>query len=658
MRILAAFLVAAASVFSTPAAARDPVTVELVNAGYADGSGRGLLGIDISLDEGWHTYWKSAGEGGFPPVVDTARSTNLGSFELVWPAPDRIETSGGDGGNPLQTNGFKDRLIIPVLARPIDPEVPVNIDVGLRVFACKDICSAFDVRLDTTLEPGFRSPSALKELATWLRKVPRTDSATLRLGDPVGSGGGRFEVDLTSSRVLLEPWVHVADVANTPYRVEIVDAEPADNPTRVRFAVTPEGGPFASEGGLELVATDGETTVSSRVSTPNGQPVPGFAILGTAFLGGLILNLMPCVFPVLTLKLMSLTGSDVRSVRRGFAATSFGIVLSFMTLASVLLALRVVGVEIGWGIQFQSAAFLTFMIAVLLLFAANTAGLFEITLPGRLMTSLARGTSGRSTAASIGQGFVATLLATPCSAPFVGTAVAFALAGSTIDILSVFFFMGIGMALPFVVAAATPGSARVIPRPGGWMNSVKAMISLGLFATAGWLATTLLVVAPILAAVSIFAVAAGCLWLAVRSATGRGLAFAALAAASFSLPLVVDRYAGVRPSTVAWSAFEPARIDTIVGKGGTVLVNLTAKWCLTCKLNDRTTWSAADVTAALAGKTAMQGDWTNPDPAILSFLRDHGRFGIPFTIVFSPAYPQGRVLPELLSPAAVIEVMK
>nr|WP_250808203.1 protein-disulfide reductase DsbD domain-containing protein [Neorhizobium tomejilense] len=657
MRKLAALFLVVFSLIATSAAARDPVRVELLNGGYGGEADTALMGLKVALDEGWHTYWKSAGEGGFPPAIDTSRSSNLASFDLRWPAPQRIETGAEFGGPPLQTNGYTKGVIIPVLVKPSDIAKDVDVRLDLRVFACKDICAAFDFNLSAAINPGFASGTTQREIASWLRKVPRAEKSGLHLTPPADLGNGRFEITLTSQDPRVSSWLHVADASNTPYTVEVVDVGVTARRPWTRFLVTPQGGSFDS-GGVEIVGTSGGSAVSAKFSTPDGPAPIGLDILLTAFIGGLILNLMPCVFPVLSLKLMSLTNGDVRKARLGFAGSSLGIIVSFLAIASALAAMKALGMEIGWGIQFQSPVFLACMAVVVLLFAANTAGLFEITIPGKTSTWLTRRTDGQSFAASVGQGFVATLLATPCSAPFVGTAVGFALAGTALDILAVFLAMGLGMALPFIAIASIPGLARVMPRPGKWMNNVKLAMSIALFATAGWLLSTLFQIEANAAYLVICAAAVTTFSIAVKGKNARSLALAIVAAAVFALPCSLDRFSARDDAGISWRPFERDRIGSLVAEGEIVVVNMTAKWCLTCKLNERTTWNVPEVKAALGGTVAMQGDWTKPDHGILGFLRENGRFGIPFTVVYSPQAPRGDILPEILSPKVVIEALK
>ncbi len=653
MRLLAAAIMLFTSLLAVSAHAEDPLDIRLLNGGYSGNTGTALIGLEVGMPEGWHTYWKTAGEGGFPPELDTAGSENLGSFELKWPAPERIETAAVPGEPALQTNGYMNRAILPILVKPVNLTKDVSVNLSLRLYACKDYCAAFERKLTAVVVPGAVSHSDQRKIAEWLKRVPRASSDVLSVGAPEALEDGKFSVSVTSTIPMTAPWLHVANTDNMPYTVK---ADSAD-PLHTRFTIAPQDGSFAGSRQLEFVATSGANAATATYDRPPANTPLSWEIILTAFLGGLILNVMPCVFPVLSLKLMALTTGNARTARIGFAASSLGIVASFLLLGAVLAGMKAAGAEIGWGIQFQSTAFLATMTVVVLAFALGTAGLFEIALPHALATRATRLTDGHGFGASVGQGFVATLLATPCSAPFVGTAVGFALAGGTASILAVFGAMGVGMALPYFLISFTPGLSRVLPKPGMWMQRVRLGLSLALFATAGWLTTTLssTVGSAVLAVSGAVILTAATFWLWRRN---RRSAFIILAAVAFALPAGLAVLPSGADKGVAWQTFRPNDIQALVGEGKTVLVYVTADWCITCKVNDRTTWDDAKTIEAVNLKTIpMKADWTRPDSGISDFLKKNGRFGIPFTVIYKPGDEDGIVLQEILTPAAVEAAM-
>ncbi|MBY3432972.1 hypothetical protein HFN89_02110 [Rhizobium laguerreae] len=659
MRLLAAVIVLVTSLLSLQVRAEDSLDVKLVDGGYSGTTGTVLLGLEIGMPDGWHTYWKTAGEGGFAPEIDTSASSNLGSLEIKWPAPQKIDTPTVPGEPAWQTNGYVHSLMLPILVRPDDPTQDIDVDLSLRVYACKDYCAAFERKLTTTVKPGAASPSNQRRIAEWLKRVPRNASEALQIGEPESLAGGRLSVDVTSASSISSGWLHVSAADNLPYTV---DAKRL-SATQTRFVVTPQDGKFEKSGSLEFVATADGLAVTATFDRPVTTPSLGWSILLTAFLGGLVLNVMPCVFPVLSLKLMALTAGDTRTVRIGFAASSLGIIGSFLAIAAVLAGMKAAGAEIGWGIQFQSPAFLSAMTVVVLAFALGTAGLFEIALPQGIATKATSLTDGHGFGPSLAQGFVATLLATPCSAPFVGTAVGFALAAGSWSIVSIFAAMGLGMAAPYLLIALGPSLSRLLPKPGAWMQKTRLLLSLGLFATAGWLALTLASVWTVAVAVVVFSLSIGAIVgalarLAATGKRGRGI-FVMLAALAFSCPMMVSKMSFGETGGVAWTSFRPDEIQGLVGEGKTVLVYMTADWCITCKVNERTTWrDAATVALVKRSAVAMKADWTRPDPAISKFLKENGRFGIPFTVIYTPGESKGDILPEILTPVEVEKALK
>jgi suppressor for copper-sensitivity B len=379
------------------------------------------------------------------------------------------------------------------------------------------------------------------------------------------------------------------------------------------------------ERGLEITQTPQAGQLAT--SSPNAPSAPLlWTMLGLALLGGLILNAMPCVLPVLSLKVLALVGhggKEQAEARRAFAASAAGIVTAFLALGGLLIGLRAGGVAIGWGIQFQQPLFLVAMIALLLAFAANMWGLFELRLPGAV-SDAAGSAQGHGLLGHFMTGAFATVLATPCSAPLLGTAVGFALASDGLTILLIFAALGLGMAAPYLLIAAFPGLATCLPRPGRWMLTLKKILALALVGTAVWLGWVL--------------------W------------------GQLSPP------APESPSApaVQWQPFTPApttppqAVAAALAEGKVVFVDVTADWCITCKVNKAAVLDREPVVSALQAPTvvALRADWTNPSDPIAAYLASFGRYGIPFNVVYGPSAPQGIALSELLTRDAVLDALK
>ena len=381
-----------------------------------------------------------------------------------------------------------------------------------------------------------------------------------------------------------------------------------------------------------------------------------------AFLGGLILNVMPCVLPVLSIKLSSAiktSGRGTRAVRTGFLLAAAGVMAFMWALAAVLYLLQTFGVTVGWGLQFQNPTFLAVLFVVLAVFSANLFGLFEFRLPASLQTRLAGAGGTTGYGADFATGFFGAVLATPCSAPFLGTAVAFALAGRGIDIVIVFTALGLGLALPYLVVAALPGLVRVLPKPGPWMVWLKVVLGLLLLVTALWLLWVLASVAGMLAAATVAGLSVALILVVTfrvlppvpRSAAIIVLAILPLVAAAPLARQAQPASQSLAGEQIAWVPFDRTDIAKRVSRGEVVFLDITAEWCLTCKANKALVLEREPVVTALTSGDIipMQADWTRPDDRIARFLEAHNRFGIPFNAVYGPAAPEGIILSEILS---------
>jgi len=427
---------------------------------------------------------------------------------------------------------------------------------------------------------------------------------------------------------------------------------PTEATARLELTVGSGGTPTSAAAPPDAAAATGgpAATVSRRAALSAG----GFAIL-LGILGGLILNAMPCVLPVLSLKVFGLVqsaGHGRREVVRGSLATAAGILVSFWGLAAAAVAARAAGAAVGWGVQFQRPGFVAFLAVVVVLFCLNLWGLFEITLPWRV-ARLAGGGPREGVAGHFATGLFATLMATPCSAPFLGTAVGFALGQEVGIVIAVFTAIGVGMALPYLLLAAWPGAARLLPKPGPWMDTLKGAMGFFLAAAAVWLLYVLAsqVSAERRAAVELALLALGLLvWMRHRAVVGSSLRRAAavgvLAAAVAPLLLAAAGEAGAATAgaaeparrLIAWVPFDGARAEALAARGTPVFVDVTADWCFTCKVNERWVLETPEVAAAFRehGVVPMKADWTKKDREISDFLAAHGRYGIPFYLLYRP----------------------
>ncbi len=639
------------------------------------------LGLQFRLADGWKIYWRAPGDAGYPPEIDWQGSSNLAGMAWRWPVPERFSLFG------LETYGYHGEVVIPIRATLSQPGEPLALRAEMNALACSDICVPLTASLSLDLAGTEASPTAFAQLIDRFRaRVPKNLSGLgLDIGQVTAVGTPEphsLAVSIQATHPLDAPDVFPEarqgfafgkpDIAFSADRRSAVLTVPAS---------LPEGSRLAGEE-VTLTLVDGDRFLERKVTVSEAVQAGPFnrwaalaAVLGIAFLGGLVLNLMPCVLPVLSLKLVGAVkygGADKGTIRRGFLASAAGIVVSFLLLAGGAIALKEAGLAVGWGIQFQQPLFLALMVAILVLFAGNLLGLFEIGLPQRVsdLGLAASGAGGHEGKTSLSGHFLtgafATLLATPCSAPFLGTAIGFALSRGSVEIAVVFLVMGLGLAAPYLLVAALPGLARALPRPGAWMIWLRRVLGLALMATAVWLYTVFAATAALPDTLLLGGLAlvltAALTWRARDGVPGRR-AGAPIALAAMLAVAGVGLYATVRESSApkasdvesAWRPFDKREISRLVAEGKTVLIDVTADWCLTCKVNKSLVLESTEITGLIGTEdvVAMRADWTAPDPAIADYLASFGRYGIPFNAVYGPGAPGGVALPELLSLEAV-----
>lgn len=661
LRILAALL----ALIAAPAAAAVSDTVEghaltarllSVENGVAPGDATVAAGLHLRLSDGWKSYWRSPGEVGLPPTLSWEGSENVAAVEMAFPAPERFEAF------DIQNFGYSGEVLHPLTVVLEEPGAPARLRLVADLLVCAEICvpETLSLSLDLPAGAGFDAASAAT-LADWIARVPGTgEEAGIALG-AVHLDEAALTLAATAETPFAAPDLFVEQGAGAAFdRPEIVLGDGG----RRLWARVPVLAP--GEGPLDVTLVDGARAATMRAAPADAappRPAGGgtglWAMLLVALLGGLILNVMPCVLPVLSIKLASaLQARDkgLARVRAGFLASAAGVVAFFLALAAILAGLRMAGVAIGWGVQFQNPVFLALMIGLMVLFAANMLGFFAVDLGQGAMTGIARAGPRDGLRGDFATGAFAAVMATPCSAPFIGTAVTYALTHGPARILAIFAAMGLGLALPYLLVAARPGLVSRLPRPGRWMRLVQRLLGGLLLLTALWLLSVLLAAAgPLPAALvgglAVLLLAALALRRRARVVGGAGLA-AMLAAA-----LLVPAGAAGTDVDAGWEVFARDRIAAAVAEGDVVFVDVTADWCLTCQANKRLVLRDADVAAALGEAVAMQADWTRPDPAIADYLRANGRFGIPFNAVYGPGAPEGIVLPELLSEAAVLDAI-
>ncbi|HSB61152.1 MAG TPA: protein-disulfide reductase DsbD domain-containing protein [Vicinamibacteria bacterium] len=682
-----------------------------------------LLGIRLEMQEGWHTYWKNPGDSGLPTRMTWRLPEGFSAGPIRWPAPERIASP------PLMSYGYEDEVLLPVeIATPAALAVG-EVELAGRVdwLECKEACrpgrAELSLRLPVRAGPPRPSGSAAAFAA-----------ARARLPRPAGDW--RIEAHANPRTLLLSfraPGPAPAEAYFFAGGPQVVDhaapqslAAPAREGSRLAIPRDPNASKALERIEGVLVAGVGGRTVSVEVDAPvtpraegslpvgalappdsggrslGGQPLPargpghgplGLALTG-AFLGGLLLNLMPCVLPVLSLKVLGFVrqaGEPGRAWRHGLAFT-LGVLVSFWALAGALLALRAGGAQAGWGFQLQSPPFVAFLAGLFFLLGLNLFGVFEVGASLSAAGNLARGASGL--AASFWSGALATLVATPCTAPFMGSALGYALGQPVLTSLLVFTSLGLGMAAPYLVLSLRPGLLRFVPRPGPWMEAFRQLMGFLLMATVValvWLFGEQVGpdgMAVLLAGMLTMALGAWVYGRGTVPGAGRRRRFVALALGG-SL-VAAGLLLGLRPASAANGSgasapradpggpdavgtsvpsggggfasepFSAERLAELRGQGRPVLIDFTAAWCLTCQVNERVALRDREVRRRLAagGVALLEADWTRYDPAIGAALASYGRQSVPLYVLYGrqPGAPP-RLLPEVITPAVVLRAL-
>ncbi|MCZ4058369.1 protein-disulfide reductase DsbD family protein [Pantoea sp. LMR881] len=609
--------------------------------------------LDIRLESGWKTYWRTPGEGGVAPTIHWQQSGI--QSEWHWPTPARFNVSG------ITTQGYHDRVALPLRLHNVQGD---RLAGTLTLSTCSDVCILTDYPFSLDLsQPGDAEFAA--DYSRAMAQVPVAAGLTDSLSASYVNG----ELQIRAQRQA--GWQHPQLFFDHPSGTII--GKPtlniSGNLLEARAPVTDEWGestPALAGETLSLVLADSgmaqqsETRLGSQaLFSSQGQSFLFITLM--ALLGGFILNLMPCVLPVLAIKLSGLVQQPAqtrRQTRQQFLASGAGIITSFLFLALLMSALRLSGQALGWGIQFQSPVFLLLMVLVTFLFSASLFDLLHFRLPSsfntRLATQGSKGLSGHFT-----QGAFATLLATPCSAPFLGTALAYALTAPLPQLWLLFLCLGIGMSLPWLLVAALPGIARCLPRPGRWMVHLRTLLALMMLVACFWLLSLLVAhwghTVVMLVAGAMVVLMSG--WLIKHGAWRQATAVFFTVTLTAAWLLITRVPSGV--DALNWQPLSEDAISVAQASHKRIFIDVTADWCITCKINKSRVLASADVRNALAAEDVvlLRGDWTHADPILTQFLQRRGSVAVPFNQIYGPAMPQGQILSPLLSRDAVLSAL-
>ena len=645
------------------------------------------LGLRIEHQPQWHTYWKNPGDSGLPTTLNWQLPAGVSAGEIAWPTPKKLPVG------PLMNYGYDGRVLlpVPVTVNPAFAGSSLEVKLSAQWLVCKDICIPQQGEFALSL-PAQAATAAHGALfaAAWAAQPQTVAGAQARgelvdaarvlqvsvSGLPAAMHGRALNFYAESPGVVDHAARAEARWDGAVWQVRVpISPQRFESPARMHAVLAETG---ASAGVQVGFAIDGQWPAITAPPAAGAAPQPAAVALGVglalafALVGGALLNLMPCVFPILSLKLLGFAGHahDRRALLAGGLAYSAGVVLSFVGLAALLLVLRAGGEQIGWGFQLQSPVFVAALAVLFTLVALNLAGLFEFStlLPSGLASLRLR----HPLADAALTGVLAVAVASPCTAPLMGAALGLAFTLPNAQALVLFAVLGLGMALPYLAACAWPGLARALPRPGVWMATFKAAMAFPMLATVVWLAWVLgqqTGIDGVAALLALLVALAFALWAwgridsGVVARTGLNLLGVLLLGAvlAWALPSWHEAKAAAPPATVGqrWQPWSAERVAALNAEGRTVFVEFTAAWCVTCQVNKHTTLSDAGVLADIDARRValLRADWTRRDAAISAELARLGRNGVPVYAIYRPGQPLPALLPELLSPQAVRDAL-
>ncbi len=648
------------------------LTAELVAATAQVKPGQTLLvGLRMKMDAHWHTYWRNPGDSGEPTRVEWKLPAGFSASPLLWPPPSRIAVP------PLTNFGYDGEvfLLTEIVAgqRPAGAkEAVLHADASWLV--CDDVCipgkASLDLKLPWTDDkvqdsPWFAEldrvrstiPSAMPQ---WKATASVTKNTfTLNLVGPTGS--------LTGAEFYPYSETLIQNAANQ--KVAISDSGIQIETTRSQFAE--EGQPKAETLAGVVILKGTQTAAIEIAPTLQGTSGLLWEALLFAFLGGLVLNLMPCVFPVLCLKVLSFAqmgGAQRRKAVHHAGAYTVGILVSFWALAGTLIALRAGGQALGWGFQLQSPTFLAALTFLLMALSLNLFGLFEV--GGSMMGVGQKYATQEGWAGAFFSGVLATVVATPCTAPFMGTAMGYALAQPAFIALAVFTFLGLGLAAPYVLFSAFPQLTERLPRPGSWMVVFKQLMAFPLLATAWWMVSVLALqssldtVFHLLLALIFFSMGLWVFGLNLKSRAFRLIASLVLVVGSVAWTMrniqTAPSAAQAQEAKDGWLPFTEDALREARKTGRPVFIDFTAAWCITCQVNERVALGVKSVQDRFVENKVIlfRADWTNQDEAIAKRLESYGRNGVPLYVLYPPGEESlPRILPQILTPDIVLTAL-
>ena len=633
---------------------------------YSQNDGKNLLiGLEYEMEPGWKTYWKSPGDGGFAQSISWQNSTNIKNVNILWPTPVEFEILG------LTSLGYQNDIIFPLEIELEDELQNTFLNLHVTFLICKDVCIPGDATVFLEIPFGEKKlTDNYFNLEKALSLLPEEDLNSsyineISLKTFSDNQNSVIQLQFESDKSFYNPKIFLHSPFGLPVVKNSINYSSNNKKITTDFRFDRK---LISENKfpLEVILKDKNHNFVQVLDVQMEDQSLNLEINRTyiyyvliSLIAGLILNVMPCVFPVLSIKLMSVFSSDKYNTRVSFITTALGIITSFVLLGLIFLFLQYFNMSIAWGMQFQNPYFLIFITLVIFLFMMNMFGQFEIILPAKLNNLSILGNSNNKYLKDFFNGFFATLMATPCSAPFVGTAITAAFTQSYAIGMSIFLFMGVGMSLPYLLIASFPKLMNFLPKPGKWMVYVKYILGFLLLATVLWLVNILanFFNSYYLILLIIFFVV---LSYRQKIPFQRNIVtilvlftmFSSSSLKLFQQNIIID-------NEEDWLNFFDVEVDQLIENDQLVFLDITADWCATCQFNKLNVLNSASVIQLFKDNkvSLVRADWTRPNSKINIFLEKYDRFGIPFNAFYSNNFPEGLLLSELLSEKEIVNVI-
>ena len=602
------------------------------------------FGVKIILEEGWKTYWKNPGEAGAPMSIDFNDNSGILEKEILFPFPKRFTDY------DIETIGYEKEIIFPVRLKLDENKKKITSKINLQYLVCKDICIPISIEKNFNHSLDKSSKDIKKSiLYDYLEKVPRQNINYFSIKElkKISDKKISFKIDdLNFDKINVFAFSNLSTLSTKTF---------SNNNLSFIEVITDDN--FNENEAIDLVISDGQKIEEIKINISDfklGKETKIFYFLLLALLGGIILNFMPCVLPVLSLKMISLLNVSNESqflIKKNILSVISGIFFSFISLSILIIFFKSIGTQVGWGFQFQNVYFLFTITIIILIFALNLLGFFEILLPHSLLNKLNKITSSNNNGGYFLSGMFATLMATPCSAPFLGTAIGFSAITSNQNIFFIFSFIALGFSLPYFLILLKPTFLKLIPTPGEWMLNFKFFLGLILLITSSWLMSLLRV--PDIINLLIF-LAIITLSLIFFKNTKR-IFFSFIFTILF-LIFIISPFEN-KSSKFEWMEFDKMTLNKLIQDNKIVLLDFTADWCITCQLNKKTTLENSKLQSFFNKENVllMRGDWTKRDEKILNFIKSYDRLGIPVNIIYGPNNKKGVILPEILTKKIVID---